>query len=106
MAGVTISAIPLSVIGAMCTVGLRLLRGPVSWMQAVIVGVILGNVPLIVFATLEFLARVQRGSALGVARLFDATMLPPIALGSSVGLICALAFWRIGGHALRPSQRT
>jgi ABC-type amino acid transport system permease subunit len=103
---VTISACPLSVLGAMCTVGLRLFRGRVRRWQALIVGMIVGNIPILFFATLASLASVRRGAGFGLRRVLDAAMLRPIALGSVLGLACALVFWQIAGPALRPAPRT
>ena len=102
---VTLAAVPLSIVGAMGAVGLRLLRGSVSRMQALIVGIIVGNVPMLVFATLESVARTNRGHV-GMNRRIDAAPLPGIALGSVLGLICALVFWEIARDALRPPHRT
>jgi hypothetical protein len=99
---VTICAFPLSVIGAMCTVGLRLVLGRVFWWQALIVGVVVGNIPLFFFAALAFLASIRRGYGWSVGRLFD---LRPMTLGSLLGLVCAFVFWQIAGHAFRASQR-
>jgi hypothetical protein len=102
---VALAAVPLSIVGAMGAVGLRLLGGSVSRTQALILGVIVGNVPMLVVATLELVARRNRGSHAGMNRGIEAVPLPGIALGSVLGLICALVFWQIARDALRPPHR-
>lgn len=101
---VAISAVPLTVIGAMWTTWWRLRRGSVSCMHALTVGIIVGNIPWLFFSALQ--ASHSEGVGFPTDSLFNAEMLRPVAFASCVGLFCALVFWIIARQTLQPRKQS
>ena len=100
MAGVVASFV--TGLGAYPTLRWLLKRGPLTRAQTMIGGAVLGNVPGVLIVLLLAARHLSRG----VAPTLDNTMYGAagaariVLLGSFLGLVCALVFWRLAGRHL------
>lgn len=102
---VGIACVPLSLVGTGAALGIRALSGRLTLLHVLVIGIVVGNLPLVFFETLQQAAYVRQGIGVQLARLWTPATLAPVAFGAMLGIACAVCFWLIVGTQLRESAK-